>query len=150
MRGYEAAAEALLAVPPGAWVGPIETPDGWLVAQRQPYYRFPVSHVLVGHINGPGRFRHATRTEPEAMARAGEALAKLRADPGSWDRIVREYSDDPDSRERGGRLGDVSNVEPPTRRLPPEIEEATRLLKPGEISEVVPSRMGVEILRREP
>ena len=59
-----------------------------------------------------------------------------------------EYSDDHVSRDRGGRLGDVSNVETPGRHLPTEVEQAGRELAPGAISEAVPGRLGVHVLRR--
>ena len=89
-----------------------------------------------------------SRSPQEALARAEEALARAKEDRSRWDDVVREYSDEPASAQRGGFMGDVSNAEPMRRRALPEFEEAIFALKPGDLSGVVETRFGFHVFWR--
>jgi hypothetical protein len=107
-----------------------------------------VRHVLVTHAQS-----HVPEPNPrereKAAERAREALARVRADRGAWDAVVREYSEEPASVARGGSIGDVTNADWPSRRTPVEFEAAVGGLAPGAIAEdVVETRLGLHVLWR--
>jgi parvulin-like peptidyl-prolyl isomerase len=141
--------DKVFALAPGAWSDPIDTPRGWVVVRREPYLRAHVRHVLVGHRQSwlP---KPPERERPEAGARAREELKAARAGhPASWDAVVRKYTDDAESRTRGGSVGDVTNADVEAHRFPPEVEEAVWALAPGALgTDVVESRFGFHVLWR--
>jgi peptidyl-prolyl cis-trans isomerase SurA len=69
-----------------------------------------------------------------SRARTGEDFGKL----------AREYSDDPASREEGGDLGWVQRGQ-----LLPEFEEALFAMRPGQISDIVKTSVGLHIIKLE-
>jgi len=123
---------------------PIETAYGWVILERVAYFRVHVEHLVVLHKDAPnGAGQGVTRTKDEAKARAAEALAKLKADPASWPRLVAEYSDEP---EAGPRQGSLGGVEPGA--MFPEFEVAFLRLAPGAFSELVESPFGWHVIHR--
>lgn len=66
--------------------------------------------------------------------RAGEDFAKLAS----------EFSDDPASKKKGGDLGFLTKG-----RMMPEVEKVSFSLKPGEISDIVETVFGYQIIRVE-
>jgi parvulin-like peptidyl-prolyl isomerase len=125
---------------------PVETEFGWAVIGRATYFRCYVAHLVVLHKDAPGGAGVGVkRTKDEAKARCTEALAKLRADPASWVKVVGEYSEEPDAAAREGMLPDP--VEPGAR-LVPEFIDAAGTLAPGATSGLVETAFGWHILRR--
>lgn len=123
---------------------PIETPYGWIICERIPYFRIHVEHLVVLHKGAPnGAGQGVTRTKDEAKARAGEALAKLKAAPATWPALVAEYSDEP---EAGPRQGSLGGVEPGA--MFPEFEAAFVKLAPGAFSELVETPFGWHVIHR--
>lgn len=123
---------------------PIETAYGWIIFERIAYFRVHVEHLIVVHKDAPKPASNGvTRTKDEAKARAAEALAKLKADPASWPRLVAEYSDEPDA---GARQGSLGGVEPGA--MFPEFEAAFLKLAPGAFSELVETEFGWHVIRR--
>lgn len=107
--------------------------------QRQQRYSVPgvltVSHLLF--LVAPDA------PEPEverARQRAVAVQQKLRAG-SDFAELARQYSDGP-SAERGGLLGTFQAGD-----LLPGFEEAAAALKPGEISDIVRTRVGLHIIR---
>ena len=146
--GYEAMIDAALALPVGEFTNPVDTPQGWAVLVRAPYLRARIRHIVVTHrsskLPSPPE-----RTEADAEARAIKALEEVRKDRSRWDAVAKEYSDEPISRQRGGSLGEVTNAVSGLRKLiPGEFEAAIDALKPGEISDVVETRVGFHVIWR--
>lgn len=80
-------------------------------------------------------------TKAKARARAEEVKQKLDAG-GDFAELAKEYSEDPGSKNNGGEVGWF-----PRGRMVGPFEDAAFSLKPGEISEVVESPFGFNVLR---
>lgn len=147
--GYEALAEKALAAAPDVWLDPVETVDGYAVVRRRPYVRAYGRHLLVTHRESVGPAKNPDRTVEEAELRARAALERVRKDPASWDRVVAETSDEASSRGLGGFFGEVATTAGQGLRVAPEMEEAFLRLEPGAVSDVVATRFGFHVLRRD-
>src|SRR5205814_272438 len=90
---YRALEDAVFSTAEGGVSDPAETPAGFVVVKRVPYFRAHVQHILVMHVKSESVPPEVRRTPEEARARAEEALARLRKDPASWGSLVAEYSD---------------------------------------------------------
>jgi parvulin-like peptidyl-prolyl isomerase len=141
-------AEAALAAEPDRWIDPVEIKNGWAVVRRRAYVRCIVRHILVTHVKSVKPVPTTARTIEEAARIAQAALDRVRKDPSSWDRVAAEVSDEKATKDLGGYLGELCTVGDPDHTLEPEIEEAVLALKPGEFSEVKPSRYGLHIYFR--
>jgi peptidyl-prolyl cis-trans isomerase D len=73
---------------------------------------------------------------------AEEVLAKVRANPGDFAKLAKQYSKDPGSAANGGDLGLFGR-----NMMVKPFEEAAFSLKEGEISNVVESDFGFHIIR---
>ncbi|MCB0412144.1 MAG: peptidylprolyl isomerase [Bdellovibrionales bacterium] len=76
-----------------------------------------------------------------AKQRAEQILSRLRSNPGSFDKMAAQYSEDPNFTQ-GGILGTFKAGE-----MLPEIEKAVKNLAPGEISGVIKTPAGYHILK---
>lgn len=84
----------------------------------------------------------ATHGDDGAKARAAEARAKIAAG-GDWNAITREYSDDPTTKDKGGKLPPLSDSQ-----LPSDIKDGLLALKrPGDISEPLKTDIAWHIAR---
>jgi parvulin-like peptidyl-prolyl isomerase len=84
----------------------------------------------------------ATPEDRQALVSRAEALhARLKAG-ASFEALVREVSDDPQARESGGALSELSQGS-----LSLDFEQALAPLHGGEISQVLTSSLGVHILK---
>ena len=82
----------------------------------------------------------AKRKEAEGVlkrARAGEDFAKL----------VKEFSEDPGSKDNGGEYTFARATADPQHAMVPEFEKAAFALKPGEVSDLVPTQFGYHIIK---
>ncbi len=98
---------------------------------------FEASHILFS----------ARPDQPEERERARAAakatLEELRRDPSSFERLAKERSDDPESRQQGGHLGQITRGQ-----TTPEFESCLGSLAPGEIcKEPVGTRYGFHVIR---
>lgn len=85
------------------------------------------------------------RSREEALQLARTVLARAHRDLDAFGELAREYSDDSPTRDWGGSLGGVAAAE--LGPWPAILDELSRL-KAGEISGVIETDLGFEILRR--
>jgi len=99
-------------------------------------------HVLVMHERSQARPGHVIRTREEALARAKEALEKLKAG-ADFSEIVDSYTDEPGAAERGGDLG----IFPRSAMVKP-FSDAAFALDVGALSDIVETQYGFHIIKR--
>jgi peptidyl-prolyl cis-trans isomerase SurA len=109
--------------------------------RRQEQYRVP-GELTVSHILFLVSPQASSEDVERAHQRASEVLQKLRAG-GNFAELARQYSDGP-SADQAGLLGTFRSGE-----LLPGFEEAAANLQPGQISDIVRTRVGFHIIRVE-
>jgi len=99
-----------------------------------------VSHILFLTQNA---FRQdLTETQKQEKRQTAEkVLARIKAGE-DFASLAREYSEDPNSRAKGGELPPLAR-----QQMAPEFEKAATALAPGQISEVVTTRVGYHIIK---
>ena len=93
--------------------------------------QYRLQHILIKNI--PGK-------ESEAEAKAQEVLAKIK-EGTDFSLLAKEYSEDPNTLA-GGDLGFLEKD-----KLIPEMKEVVENLKVGEVSGVIKTRLGYEIIK---
>lgn len=102
--------------------------------------KWRVSHILF--LTQNAYRQELTETQKKEKRQTAEkVLARIKAGE-DFASLAREYSEDPNSRAKGGEL-------PPLARpqMAPEFEKAASALTPGQVSEVVATRVGFHILK---
>jgi peptidyl-prolyl cis-trans isomerase C len=82
-------------------------------------------------------------TRKEAREKAEEILKKIKSGE-DFAKLASKFSDDPTSRAKGGELGFF-----PMGRFIPEFEKVAFELKPGQVSDVVKTPVGYDIIKVE-
>jgi peptidyl-prolyl cis-trans isomerase C len=106
-----------------------------------------VSHILISTLepSDPLNPRAQPRPLPPEKKREKEKLAKdlkARADKGEdFGKLVRQYSEDPGSKDKGGEYTF------PRKRMVPEFEAAAFSLKTNQISDIVETQYGYHIIK---
>ena len=116
-----------------------QVPDDSLMRElylsEQPFTRVMAYHILISVRAG------ATEAEVDSLRRLAESIRERAVAGESFEELARTYSEDPGSASRGGRLGWMRRG-----RLVPEIDGIMFDLEPGEISEVIETRFGFDIV----
>jgi hypothetical protein len=99
-------------------------------------------HILVMHDESQSKPPGLHRTRAEALARAREALLKIRGG-ASFEEMVKEYTDEPGGAERAGDLGVFDRA-----TMVKPFANAAFALKVGEVSEIVETKFGFHIIKR--
>jgi len=105
-----------------------------------------VRHILIGvkdTLKDPTG-KTDLRTFDEALARAKEVEAKLKAG-GDFDALAKEYSDDPGSKDKGGKYENLNYGD--MNQMVPEWKDAAMSLPVGQLSEPVKTDHGYHIMR---
>lgn len=124
------------------WASGSATADMASFLKDKPKQPIEASHILVAWKDSEAGAA-VERTKEEAKTRADELLAKLRENPDSFADVAKAESDDPDTKENGGTLGEFA---------PGLFEEAFDAaafeLKVGDISDPVETSRGYHIIKR--
>ena len=108
--------------------------------QNKKRYEVPeqrrASHILIAVAKDASEADRA-----KARAKAEEALVKVRANPGDFAKLAKQYSDDPGSAEKGGDLDFLAKG----ATVPP-FEAAMFQLKEKQISDLVATDFGFHII----
>ncbi len=108
----------------------------------KPVAAIAASHILVAW-DGSDAGIDTGRTKEEARVRAEELLTQLRDDPDSFGELARTESDDADSAEADGDLGEIEKG-----LFEDSFDAAAFALEVGEVSDIVETSRGFHILKR--
>jgi hypothetical protein len=96
--------------------------------------------------------QHILFMVPQGLTPAGVDSIRRKAQgvrgqvtPANFAQLAQQHSEDPQSGQRGGRLGIF-----PRGAMVPEFEQALVALQPGQISPLVQTQFGFHIIRRQP
>lgn len=123
------------ATPPGDSLEGVELPS-----------KMALSHILFAYKSAFRAAPDVTRSKDEARKAAEETLAKLKGG-AKFEELARTQNDDPMAKTRKGLMGTFPQHI--LRRLAPSLVRTAVKLPVGAISDVVETRFGFEILRRE-
>lgn len=99
-----------------------------------------VRHILVGLTTSDNK----TRTKEEALKRAKEVQAKLKAPNADWTALAKQYSDDPGSKDKGGLYKDT-----PAGSWVEAFKKAALELPLNTISDPIETEFGYHVMKVE-
>jgi peptidyl-prolyl cis-trans isomerase SurA len=125
---------------------PIETPTGFVIAQRVEApaagpTRIGARHILIAYVGAQRAGPNVTRSRDEARTLATKLANEARAG-ANWDELWKANSDEPGG-QQGGDLGLFGRGQ-----MVPAFERAAFGLKVGETSSVVESPFGFHVIQR--
>ncbi|WP_079914921.1 peptidylprolyl isomerase [Paenibacillus sp. 32352] len=115
--------------------------DKRITADKNVYDVATVRHILIG-LTDPATGKE-TRSKEDALKRAKEVEDKLK-NGGDFDALAKEYSDDPGSKDNGGKYEDA-----PISQWVPEFKKAAAELPLNQISDPVESSFGYHVMKVE-
>jgi len=104
--------------------------------------KIKASHILI-KVEGDENKDKARKTAQNVLK---EAKAKAK-DPRSFSKLVNKYSEDKGSKRRGGDLGYFARTEEGGKMVKPFSDEAFKLVKVGDISNIVETQFGFHIIK---
>lgn len=109
--------------------------------QRAQFETVDLSHILLAYQGSRVPASHGPALPLEqAMQRAQQIAAAARS--GNFEAVAKAQSDDTESGQQGGHIGQV-----PIAQLPPELRGVVAKMKPGEVSAPVRSELGIHIFK---
>ncbi len=132
------------ALPVGGLSDVVEAPYGYVFFERCPVEKVHTRHILVRYGGAHNAPSSITRSKDEARAKAQELRTKAAAPNADFAALARENSEDGSS-ANGGDVGLVARG-----LLEPEYEQAAFALAPGQVAEVVETRVGFHVIQRVP
>lgn len=136
--------EAAFALEVGSLSDVIEAPFGYVFFERCPVEKVHTRHILIRYRGAHNAPADVTRSKDEARALAQRLQKEASAEGADVAALAREHSED-GSAERGGDVGEIARG-----LLEPEYETAAFALAPGQVAEVVETRVGFHVIQRMP
>ncbi len=118
---------------------PLPSSKGYMVFRRVELRLVRVSHILIAYQGAEGS--RQARTKDKARNLAAEVLRRARAGE-DFATLARQYSDS-ESAAKGGDLGEIAKG-----TTQPAFDQAAFHLQPGEISDIIQTPAGFQIIRR--
>ncbi|MBC7173993.1 MAG: peptidylprolyl isomerase [Polyangiaceae bacterium] len=139
---YAPLKEPAFALPVGGLSDLVEAPFGYVFFERCPVEKVHTRHILIRYAGAHNAPADLTRSKEEARSTA-QRLRREAAAPGAdFASLARESSED-GSAAQGGDIGLIARG-----LLEPEYEQAAFALAPGQIAEVVETRVGFHVIQR--
>jgi foldase protein PrsA len=112
---------------------------------REQLEQVTVDHILIG-LKDPTTNK-PLRSDAEALKLANEVYQKA-STGGDFAKLAKQYSDDPGSKEQGGKMGPMPVGQFKTGMVK-EFVDGAMALKPGEISKPVKTQFGYHVIKLE-
>jgi parvulin-like peptidyl-prolyl isomerase len=139
---YDNYVEALQQLEVGQVSPVVETPFGFHIIKRLKLERVQASHILIAHTDGEVAPRQK-RNIYEAKQLAIQVQRKAAAPGADFAALAKQYSDDPDTADKGGDVGTFARGTQIAR-----FEQIAFGLKLGEVSDVVETPLGFHVIKR--
>ena len=125
--------------------GPIQLPVGHAFVRRVELDQRAGAHILIAYEGAMRADAENKRTKEEALAEANRVLAMVKEDPGKFEELAAEHTDDPTGKTNGGDLGTwFKGV------MVPEFDNAIDELEVGQVvDEPVETPFGYHLIIRK-
>jgi parvulin-like peptidyl-prolyl isomerase len=105
-----------------------------------------VSHILIS-TQDPGTKSDLPDDKKTAKRKLAEDILKRAKAGEDWSKLVKEYSEDPGSKDKGGEYTFARASVDPNRAMVPEFENAAFALNTNQISDIVTTSYGYHIIK---
>lgn len=110
---------------------------------KAPQEKIRAAHLLISYRGALRVDRAVTRSKEEAAQLAAQLAPRVKTE--NFEELVKQYSDDPGSKIRGGDLGEFTR-----QGMVKPFSDAAFALRPGETSGVVETAFGYHFIKRAP
>jgi len=105
-----------------------------------------VTHVLIG-TQDPATRSDLPDDKKTAKRKLAEDILKRARSGEDWGKLVKEYSEDPGSKDKGGEYTFARASADPTHAMVPEFENAAFAMNTNQISDIVTTSYGYHIIK---
>lgn len=140
--GFEPYLAAVRKLKPGEVSDVVETPYGFHVIKRLPLQKIMVRHILIRYTDAAKPSKEP-RSKAKAKELAGKLMLKLKRHPERFVELAKKRSED-DSAKDGGLMAPFARGQ-----MLPRFEQFAFALKLGQVSDVVASKFGFHVIKRE-